>query len=195
MKKLLFVAVTLAIIATSFTIALVAPTQEHQRVEADEHTTIFTPTEEPMPILTNELIPTSLYGMQNSIDDDDTVINESTTWSAGTYGYDSILITNDSVLTLYGSVTINCAHLTVESGSRISGDGTGYGSGSGPGAGGTCRDDWREYYCQYWGGGGGYSGNGGGYSCAGGGGTYGSLYEPIDLGQVVVMEAVLEVEL
>lgn len=107
-------------------------------------------------------------------EEDDIIIDVSTTWSSGTYTYGNVVVTNNAILTLDSTVTLNCVNLTIESGAVILADGRGYAGSSGLGKGG-----------DYGGGGGaGYGGNGGnGSSATGTGGTtYGSVTEPIDLG-------------
>jgi len=105
-------------------------------------------------------------------------IDENTTWSAGEYNYENLVITNNAVLTLEGDpesaenfkgVKINVVNLTIAEGASISADQKGYGPNQGPGA----VQDTSPV-----------SNPGAGYGGASSndGVTYGSAIEPIDLG-------------
>ncbi len=106
----------------------------------------------------------------------DVTVNSNTTWQAGTYTYDNVLVTNGATLTFNGAVTLNARNITIDSTSSISADGKGYlggygAAGQGPGGG----------IMGYYGSGAGYGGKGG-PSGAAAGATYGSAIKPVDLG-------------
>jgi hypothetical protein len=120
-------------------------------------------------------------------------INSDTIWKDDREfpGY-TVIITDNAVLTfdsIYkvggaGQITLTCDNLIIDSGAKISADGTGKaGGGIGEGDGGGGKGTQESG-----GGGGGYGGYGGvgGLSNAGtpgdGGSTYGSVTEPINLG-------------
>jgi hypothetical protein len=110
----------------------------------------------------------------------DITISSNTTWNAGTYTYENVWITNGATLIFNGSVTLNAATLTVDSGSSISANGKGYPEETGPGAG-------KLKGCG--GSGAGHGGKGGVASSSGcnpdltsGGLPYGSAFAPTDLG-------------
>ena len=65
----------------------------------------------------------------------DITVDADTTWEPGTYTYDNVVITGGATLTFNGAVTLNCANLTINTGSSISAEGKGYGSEGGAGAG------------------------------------------------------------
>jgi len=105
----------------------------------------------------------------------DTTISTNTTWEAGEYTYNNILITSGATLTLNGTVTISARNLTIDPSSSLSADGKGYPAGLGPGAG--TAEPWTG------GSGAGYGGKGGiGIGQRTSGPTYGSAKAPIDLG-------------
>lgn len=76
-------------------------------------------------------------------EDPETIVSVNKTLEAGEYTFKNLIITNNSVLTLNSSTTIegfkgvkiNAENLTIDQGASISGDGKGYGQDSGPGAG------------------------------------------------------------
>ncbi|MFZ0035462.1 MAG: hypothetical protein WAK60_10820, partial [Sedimentisphaerales bacterium] len=103
---------------------------------------------------------------------EDIVINQNTTWAAGTYDYNSVQVTNGATLIFNGAVILNAQNLTLASGSFISANGTGYPAQGGPGAGGLNGVH---------GAGGGYGGKGGPLTGTGGA-IYGSAKAPADLG-------------
>lgn len=93
--------------------------------------------------------------------EEDITINSNTTWSAGTYTYRDILITNNATLTLQGSytddndgfgVTINARNISIDTGSTISANAQGYARDAGPGKGYTGTSSYGS--------GGAYGGNG-----------------------------------
>ena len=92
---------------------------------------------------------------------EDIVIDTHTTWAAGTYEYDAVLVTAGATLTCEGQVLLHAASVTVEAGAAISADSRGYPAQQGPGAPSARR-------------------GGAGYGGAGlyGGGTYGSALAP-----------------
>jgi hypothetical protein len=118
--------------------------------------------------------------------DEDAVVSADATLNAREYNLGSLIVSNDSVLTLASDVSASgfqgvkittSGDLTINDGSLISADGQGYGGGQGPGAGATAG---LIVTC---GGGGGYGGQGGdGEGAAQGGATYGSAAAPTDLG-------------
>jgi hypothetical protein len=127
------------------------------------------------------------YGtVEAVIVDGDAVVPADATLNAREYYLDSLIVTNNSVLTLGSDVSATefqgvkiatISDLTIDAGSHISADGQGYAAGQGPGAGSTAGLD------VTYGGGGGYGGQGGnGDGGAQGGVTYGSAIEPTDLG-------------
>ena len=119
---------------------------------------------------------------------EDINISSNTTWNS-TQTYDNIYVSNNSVLLINSteggnvSITINAQTITVDSGSKISADGTGHhgapntnaaGNGPGGGTGGGTAG----------GGGGGGHGGKGGDSSGGqvGGAYYGNGLEPLNMG-------------
>lgn len=66
---------------------------------------------------------------------EDTVIDQDTSWQAGTYTYDNVLVTNGAILTFNGVVSLSCSNLTIHASSHISADGKGHPGGEGPGTG------------------------------------------------------------
>jgi len=124
------------------------------------------------------------YGlMSNAAEGEDITISSNTTWTAGTYTYRDITITNNATLTLSGTYTtdtdgtgvvINARTITVTSGAKISADGKGYLAFHGPGKGSPTGN---------FGSGAGYGGAGGtGDTETAGGVSYGSAVKPLDLG-------------
>ena len=124
----------------------------------------------------------------------DVNITSSTSWTAGSYSYGNVTVSNNSQLILGSStyagdtnysddygVTINATNVTVASGSSISADNQGYAGGYGSIWWGGVT--YAEGPCpgssggQYTAGGGGHGGSGGLMSC-----TYGSATNPITLG-------------
>jgi len=103
----------------------------------------------------------------------DITVNTDTTWTAGTYTHDGVVITNGATLTTEGFVRIEATNLTVDTGCTISADATGHPAEEGPGAG------TKEEYSPS---GGGYGGRGGDTSHSTGGDSYGSAVAPVDLG-------------
>lgn len=127
------------------------------------------------------------YGtVETVIVDGDAVVTADATLNAREYYLDSLIVANNSVLTLASDVSAaefegvkitTSSDLTIDAGSLISADGQGYAAGQGPGAGATAGLD------VLYGGGGGYGGQGGGGDeGAQGGVTYGSANKPTDLG-------------
>ncbi|MFH0762527.1 MAG: PxKF domain-containing protein [Candidatus Omnitrophota bacterium] len=108
--------------------------------------------------------------------DPDITITTNTTWEAGSYTYNNVLITNGAILTLNGTVTINTQTLTIDSASSLSASGKGYPATQGPGTGTIGTGGY--------GGGAGYGGNGSnGYCNYGlGGSSYGFITQPLELG-------------
>jgi len=49
-------------------------------------------------------------------------INSDTTWEAGEYNYNNVLVTGNATLTFNGAVTLNATNITVDLGSSISAD-------------------------------------------------------------------------
>jgi hypothetical protein len=60
---------------------------------------------------------------------EDIVIDVNAAWSAGTYDYNNVLVTNNAVLTFSGAVSLNAQTLTIDSGASISAGGTGFAAG------------------------------------------------------------------
>ncbi|MBN2180975.1 MAG: hypothetical protein JW715_03610 [Sedimentisphaerales bacterium] len=141
-------------------------------------------------LVTDGIIVTGLqsvdYGtVESVIIDGDAVVSANATLNAREYYLGSLIVTNNSVLTLasdsaagfQGVNVTTSTDLTIDAGSQISADGQGYAGDQGPGA-GTAADSDVTY-----GGGGGYGGQGGdGDGGAQGGAAYGSATEPTDLG-------------
>jgi hypothetical protein len=127
------------------------------------------------------------YGtVEAVIIDGDAVVSAGATLNAREYNLGSLIVTDNSVLTLASDVSAagfqgvkitTSSDFTIDAGSQISADGQGYAGGQGPRAGATADLD------VTYGGGGGYGGQGGnGDGVAQGGVTYGSATEPTDLG-------------
>ncbi|OQA51859.1 MAG: hypothetical protein BWY43_00789 [candidate division WS2 bacterium ADurb.Bin280] len=90
------------------------------------------------------LAMTLFFDTSKADETEDITISSNTSWSAGTYTYRDITITNNATLTLQGSytddndgigVTINARNITIDTGSSIRADGQGYLLNSGPGKG------------------------------------------------------------
>lgn len=122
------------------------------------------------------LILSSVFIQTAFAQDPDIIISANTTWAAGSYTYDNVLITNGATLTLNGAVTINAQNLTIDLSSSLSANGKGYPATQGSGTGTIGRSGY--------GGGAGYGGNGSNsYQDYGLGVlSYGSIYEPQELG-------------
>ena len=112
----------------------------------------------------------------------DIAINQDTVWEQGVYSYDNVSIIDGAKLIFKGSVTLNCANLTVAVGASILADGMGYPgqltiSGmNGPGGGVS------EGGSNVTGSGAGYGGRGGDGHDFAGGQAYGDAAHPVDLG-------------
>lgn len=100
---------------------------------------------------------------------------------AGAYTLNSVVVQDGGTLILVGNsssnqgITVNANNVTIESGGKITADGTGYVDG-GPGGGSSVN------FTSGGGGGGGYGGLGQNSGQALGGSTYGSSSNPMDLG-------------
>jgi len=90
------------------------------------------------------LAMTLFFDTSKADETEDITISSNTSWSAGTYTYRDITITNNATLTLQGSytddndgigVTINARNITVDTGSSISANAQGYAHDAGPGKG------------------------------------------------------------
>ncbi|MCD6528247.1 lamin tail domain-containing protein [bacterium] len=119
--------------------------------------------------------------------DPETIISFNTELEAGEYTFKDLIITNNAILILNSSTTLEgfkgvkiiADNLSIDAGASISANGKGYPGDQGPGAGEKIREI-RAVVDK--GGGGGYGGKGGNQGSAQGGLPYGSLTEPKDLG-------------
>lgn len=126
----------------------------------------------------------SLSYLARAADGEDITISSNTSWTAGTYTYRDITVTNNATLTLAGTyssdtngtgVIINARNITIDNGSTISATGQGYAANAGSGKGTNV---------SAYGGGGSHANTGGNHAIGSGGGTtlYGSVTAPLTLG-------------